>query len=88
MELASRAIPFQREVPLPVVYRGQPLDVCYRLDFLALESVVVEVKSVEATHRLHVQQTLTYMRLGAYPVGLLLNFNVPTLKEGITRLSL
>ncbi len=88
VELAAREIPFRREVALPVVYRGQALHVSYRLDVLAFEAVVVEIKSVEAIHRIHVQQTLTYMRLGQFPVGLLLNFNVPILKDGITRLSL
>ncbi|MBI2796576.1 MAG: GxxExxY protein [Gemmatimonadetes bacterium] len=88
VELARREIPFRREVCVPIMYRGHLVDASYRLDFLALESIVVEVKSVEAINPVHVAQALTYMRLGAYPAGLLLNFNVPVLREGITRLSL
>ena len=88
IELGRREISFRRQVPLALVYRGHVVEAGYRLDFLALESVVVEIKSVEAIARVHIAQTLTYLRLGSYPVGLLLNFNVPVLRDGITRLSL
>ena len=88
IELGRREITFRRQVPLALVYRGHVVEAGYRLDFLALESVVVEIKSVEAIARVHIAQTLTYLRLGSYPVGLLLNFNVPVLRDGITRLSL
>ena len=88
VELGTRGVPYAREVPVPIAYKGQALGVCYRIDLLVSESVVVEVKSVEAIHPIHVAQTLTYLRLGRYPVALLLNFNVPSLRHGITRLSL
>lgn len=88
VELEVRGVRFRREVAMPVAYKGQELGVGYRLDCLVGETVVVEVKSVDAIRPLHVAQTLTYLRLGRYPVGLLLNCNVPTLRQGITRLSL
>ena len=88
VELADRRVSFDREVPLPILYKGAHVDAEYRLDFVVESAVAVELKSVEALHRLHVAQLLTYMRLGSYRTGLLLNFNVPSLREGIIRLAL
>ena len=88
LELGTRGVSYAREVPVSIAYKGQALGVCYRIDFLVSESVVVEVKSVDTIHPIHVAQTLTYLRLGRYAVALLLNFNVPSLRQGITRLSL
>jgi GxxExxY protein len=84
-ELEIRGLPFEREVPLPVVYRDVVLECGYRLDLLVAKTVVVEVKSIEALAPIHDAQLLTYMRLGGWSVGLLINFNVPLLKDGIRR---
>lgn len=62
------------------------LDCGYRLDLLVAEAVVVEIKTVETLHPIHEAQILTYLRLGGWQVGLLINFNVPLLKQGIKRL--
>jgi GxxExxY protein len=84
-ELTVRGIPFERECPLPLEYKGIRLECGYRLDLLVAGSVVVEVKSVEALAPIHEAQLLTYLRLGGWQVGLLINFNVPILKQGIRR---
>jgi GxxExxY protein len=84
-ELALREIPFLRELPLPVRYKGVKLDCGYRLDIVVADAVVVEVKAVESITPLHEAQLLTYLRLGGWKVGLLINFNVPLLRDGIVR---
>jgi len=84
-ELVLRNIPHKYELPLPVVYKGLGLDCGYRLDLLVLDAVVVEVKSVQIIDRIHDAQLLTYLKLGGYRAGLLINFNVPVLKDGIRR---
>ena len=84
-ELFLREIPFRREVQLPVDYKGRRLECAYRLDLLVADAVVVEVKSVPAIEPVHEAQLLTYMKLGGWTLGLLINFNVPTLKTGIRR---
>jgi GxxExxY protein len=84
-EFLLRKIPFRREVPLPVEYKGRRLECAYRLDLLVADSVVVEVKSLPAIEPVHEAQLLTYMKLGGWTLGLLINFNVPTLKTGIRR---
>ena len=84
-ELILRGIPFERQVPLPVEYRGIRLECGYRLDILVAGLVVVEVKSVEAIAPIHEAQLLTYLRLGGWNVGLLMNFNVVVSKDGIRR---
>jgi len=85
-ELSLRKIPFKRQVALPVVYKGKKLDAGYRIDLLVNNEVVVELKTVDAILPIHEAQTLTYMRLGGWQVGLILNFNVTILKNGIKRL--
>jgi GxxExxY protein len=85
-ELSLRGTPFQRQVPLPVIYKGKRLDAGYRIDLLVNEAVVVELKAVDSILPIHEAQTLTYMRLGGWQVGLILNFNVPVLRTGIKRL--
>ena len=85
-ELELRDIPFQREVPLALEYRGLRVANAYRADFIIADRVIVEVKAVEAILPQHVAQLLTYLRLSGYDIGLLLNFNAPTMKEGIRRL--
>ncbi|HEX9332825.1 MAG TPA: GxxExxY protein [Anaerolineales bacterium] len=85
-ELSLRKIPFKRQVALPVSYKGKKLDIGYRIDSLVNDEVVVELKTVESILPIHEAQTLTYMRLGGWQVGLILNFNVTILKHGIKRL--
>jgi len=80
-----RGIPFQYELPLPLEYRGIRLEAGYRLDLLVAGRVVVEVKAIETIAPIHEAQLLTYLRLGGWKVGLLMNFNVVVLKDGIRR---
>ena len=87
-ELNLRDIPFQRQIPLPVVYKGTKLDCGYRIDLLVKNEVVVELKAIEGILPIHEAQTLTYMRLGGWKVGLIINFNVPIVVKGIKRLVL
>jgi len=84
-ELKMRGIPFLRQVDLPIVYKGQRLDCGYRIDFLIDGKVIVELKSVEKLLPVHEAQLLTYMKLARIRVGLLINFNVRLLKDGIVR---
>ena len=84
-ELTLQHIPFIRQYPVPMSYKGVQLDCGYRLDLLVADAVVVELKSVEALEPIHEAQLLTYLRLGGWNVGLLINFNVAFLKEGIKR---
>jgi GxxExxY protein len=83
--LALRGIPFQYELPIPLDYRGLRLEAGYRLDLLVAGRVVVEVKAIESIAPIHEAQLLTYLRLGGWNVGLLMNFNVVVLKGGIRR---
>ena len=84
-ELKLRAIAFERQRPLPVEYKEIRLDCGYRLDLLVENTVVVEIKAVSTIEPIHEAQLLTYLRLGGWQVGLLINFNVPVLKNGIRR---
>jgi len=79
-ELAKAHLGHARQVPLPVVYKGFRLDCGYRLDLVIREQLVIEIKSVERILPIHEAQILTYLRLGGYQVGLLLNFNNLMLK--------
>jgi GxxExxY protein len=87
-ELSKRGAQVDRQVFLPVIYDGEKLDAGYRMDLLISNSVIVEIKAVDALTRLHEAQVLTYLRLSKIPVGLLLNFNVELFKDGIKRLVL
>ncbi len=84
-ELHLRGIQFQRQLDLPVLYKGLKLDCGYRIDLLVEETVVVELKALEQILPVHEAQLLTYLRLAQKSVGLLINFNVPLLKDGIRR---
>ena len=84
-ELLLRGIPFEREKPLPLEYKGIHLGCGYRIDLLVDESVVVEIKAIEALAPIHEAQLLTYLRIGGWRLGLLINFNVAVLKNGIRR---
>ncbi len=86
-ELALRGVSFQRQVPLPVNYKGVRVEAGYRLDLLVEGQLVVEIKSVELIHDIHAAQLLTYLKLGNWRVGLLINFNVPVLTAGIRRIA-
>jgi len=85
-ELSLRGIAHMRQVALPVVYKGVTLDCGYRLDFLVGQLVIVELKTVAALIPIHEAQLLTYLRLKGLWLGLLINFNVPLLKQGIKRM--
>ena len=85
-ELNLRKIHYERQKALPLEYKGLRLDCGYRLDLLVAQKVVVELKSVESLLPIHEAQLLTYLKLGGWKVGLLINFNVPVLRDGILRL--
>ena len=85
-ELAIRNIPFEKQLALPVIYKGLQLDVGYRIDLLVENQVIVELKSIEALAPIHSAQLLTYLRLTQRRVGLLINFNMVVLKDGVKRL--
>jgi GxxExxY protein len=87
-ELKLREVRFENQLVLPVNYKGLALDCSYRLDLLVESTLVVELKSVAWLESIHQAQLLTYMKLGAWPLGLLINFNVRTLKDGIRRMVL
>jgi GxxExxY protein len=84
-ELRSAGFQVDTQVPVPVVYGQTKLEIGFRIDLLVANTVVVEIKSVEAIAPVHQAQVLTYLRLSGKPVGLLINFNVVHLKDGIKR---
>lgn len=84
-ELLLRNIPFEREVPVPIVYKGVHLECGYRLDFLVDRNVVVEIKALDILPPVCEAQLLTYLSLGGWQLGLLINFNVTLLRDGIRR---
>jgi GxxExxY protein len=84
-ELQKAGIYIEREKPIPLVYNNIKLECGYRIDLLAENKVVIEIKSVETLNEIHLAQTLTYMKLGNFRLGLLINFNVVLLKNGIKR---
>ncbi|MDQ2769218.1 MAG: GxxExxY protein [Bacteroidota bacterium] len=84
-ELRKMGLLVQTQVPLPVVYDGLKLDNGFRIDLLVEEKVVVELKSVEILLEVHHMQLLTYLKLSGHKLGLLINFNVPYIKNGIFR---
>jgi GxxExxY protein len=85
-EMARRGIAFRRQVGLPIRYGEVDLDAGYRLDFLVDDHLIVELKATESVEPIHEAQLLTYLRLSGKPIGLLLNFNVRSMKQGIRRL--
>jgi GxxExxY protein len=84
-ELSCAKLPFQLQVALPVNYKGVQLDCGYRIDVLVAGKLILELKSVESLLPIHEAQLLTYLKLARIPIGLLINFNVPLLKQGIKR---
>lgn len=82
-ELTLRGVPFIQEVRLPICYKGLPTDCGYRLDFVVDRSLIVEIKCVDRLAPIHSAQLLTYLRLSHAQRGLLINFNVPRLVDGV-----
>jgi len=85
-ELTSAHLRIEAQKAVPLVYRGVRIECAYRADLVIEGSVLVEVKALDAVALIHSRQLHTYLRLGGYPVGLLLNFGAPTMKEGIRRI--
>ncbi|HLK47288.1 MAG TPA: GxxExxY protein [Bryobacteraceae bacterium] len=85
-ELAQAHMRFLRQVALPVRYKGVALDCGYRMDLVVEDLVILEIKAVEGLCPIHEAQLLTYLKLAEKPVGLLINFNVPILKQGLKRI--
>jgi GxxExxY protein len=86
-ELARRKMAFERQVPVPVVYDDVHLECGYRLDLVIEERVIVEVKATDSIAPIHVAQMITYLKLTKLPVGLILNFNTTSLRQGIRRVA-
>ena len=84
-ELRQQGLDVEREKELPVVYKGVTLDCGYRIDLLVVHTVIVELKAVQELTAIHEAQILSYLKLSGCPVGLLINFNVRQLTEGIKR---
>lgn len=87
-ELVKRGVDVERQVSLPVVYDSIRLDAGLRLDLVVSRCVVVELKAVEALQPVHKAQVLTYLKLSGHRLGLLINFNVPRIKDGLHRIAL
>jgi GxxExxY protein len=87
-ELTQRGVKFDRQKPIPVVYRGIPFECGFRVDFLVADQVVVELKAVERVLPVHMAQTLTYLKLTGCKLGLILNFNVEQMVKGVKRVAL
>ena len=86
-ELELRGLPFERQKELPIEYKGAILDCGYRLDIVVGNGVVVELKACESLLPIHEAQLLTYLKLTGIKFGLLINFHVPSLKDGIKRIA-
>ena len=76
----------ERQKPLPVIYKGKELDCGYRLDIVVESTIILELKSYERIELIHKAQLLTYLRLSGLHLGLILNFNVPVMRDGIVRI--
>ncbi|MBI4870423.1 MAG: GxxExxY protein [Candidatus Riflebacteria bacterium] len=86
-ELQKKGLQVERQVPLELVYDSLRFDVAYRLDVVVERQIIVEVKTVETVLPVHKAQLKTYLKLSGYRLGLLLNFNTPLIKDGITRIA-
>jgi GxxExxY protein len=84
-ELSARGVAFERQLVVPLVYRGMQIDAGYRLDLVVANSIIIEIKSVEMLTALHEAQLLTYLKLSSRRIGFLMNFNVPLFKNGVRR---
>jgi GxxExxY protein len=85
VELTSRSLNFQRQAAVPVAYRGRQIEVAFRADLIVEDLLLIELKAVEALSPVHKAQAITYLKLLRLPLGLLVNFNVPLIKDGIKR---
>lgn len=85
-ELRNTGLEVRTQIGLPLIYKEIKMEVGYRMDFLIENSLIVEIKSVEALTDVHIAQVLTYLKLSKSKIGLLINFNVLRLKDGIKRL--
>ena len=85
-ELTLRGLNVRRQVGFPLIYKDVKCDIGYRVDLLVENKVIIEIKSVEALNDVHIAQVLTYLKLSKCKLGLLINFNVKLLKDGIKRL--
>lgn len=85
-ELKKKGLEVQKEKPMPIIYKEVKLDHGYRIDLLVNNKVVIEIKTVDVFTEVHTAQVLTYLKLGNYKLGILLNFYVPILKNGIKRI--
>ena len=86
IELSLAGLSVEREKILPLVYRGHPIETAYRLDLIVGGKLLVELKAVDAVAHVHEVQVVTYLKLLKLPLGLLINFNVPLIKNGISRI--
>ena len=84
-KIAKSGLFVEKEKPMPLVFENVKLECGYRLDLLVENKIVIEIKSVDALNDIHLAQTLKYLKLGNYKLGLLMNFNVVKLKDGIKR---
>lgn len=85
-ELLNNDLKVEKEKPMPIIYKEVKLDHGYRIDLLVENKLVIEIKTVEALNEVHLAQVLTYLKLGNYKLGLLVNFNTTLLKNGIRRI--
>jgi GxxExxY protein len=87
-ELGRRVIPFQSQTALPILYDGVMIEAGLRVDLIVAGGIIVEIKAVEAMHPIYTAQLLTYLKLSGLRLGLLINFNVPLIRDGIRRIAL
>jgi GxxExxY protein len=85
-ELTLREVTFERQKPLPIIYKDRKLDCGYRLDIVIDDAIIVELKSCHQVEPIHKAQLLTYLKLSGLTLGLLLNFNMPITRDGIVRI--
>ena len=85
-ELDLRYLSLERQKPLAIIYKGKKLDCGYRLDLVVEKAIILELKSCEKIEEIHKAQLLTYLKLSGLKLGLLLNFNVPVMRDGIVRI--
>ena len=85
-ELSIQKFSFENQKPLPINYKGKELDCGYRLDLVVENAVILELKSCDKIEPIHKAQLLTYLKLSGLNIGLILNFNVPVMRDGIVRI--
>ncbi len=85
LELEESGFNYKKQVVLPITYKGKIINDAYRIDILVEDALIIELKTVQTLEKIHKSQLLTYLKLSDKKLGLLINFNVPLLKEGIVR---